>query len=114
MGLGRGVIGRRRRIDHRSGRVVGRRAHQRGRCHHDARAMVLGGRSRADHGTDRSPHDGAITATDLAADPATRALATNPQMFPDAAMQQRLRVFGPLSPEEEARFDERFARISQA
>ena len=50
----------------------------------------------------------------LAADPATKALATNPQMFPDAAMQQRLRVFGPLSPEEEARFDERFARISQA
>ncbi|QPN63233.1 PotD/PotF family extracellular solute-binding protein [Synechococcus sp. CBW1004] len=50
----------------------------------------------------------------LAADPATKALATNPQMFPDAAMQQRLRVFGPLSSEEEARFDERFARISQA
>lgn len=50
----------------------------------------------------------------LAADPATRALATNPEMFPDAAMQQRLRVFGPLSPEEEARFDERFARISQS
>ena len=50
----------------------------------------------------------------LAADPATKALATNPQMFPDSAMQQRLRVFGPLSPEEEARFDERFARISQA
>ena len=50
----------------------------------------------------------------LAADPANRALASNPQMFPDAAMQQRLRVFGPLSSEEEARFDERFARISQA
>lgn len=50
----------------------------------------------------------------LAADPATKALATNPQMFPDAAMQRRLRVFGPLSSEEEARFDERFARISQA
>jgi len=50
----------------------------------------------------------------LAADPATKALASNPQMFPDATMQQRLRVFGPLSPEEEARFDERFARISQA
>lgn len=50
----------------------------------------------------------------LAADPATKALATNPQMFPDSAMQERLRVFGPLSPEEEARFDERFARISQA
>jgi len=49
----------------------------------------------------------------LAADPATRALARNPQMFPDAAMQARLKVFGPLSPEEEARFDERFARISQ-
>ena len=50
----------------------------------------------------------------LAADPATRDLASNPQMFPDAAMQQRLHVFGPLSSEEEARFDERFARISQA
>jgi spermidine/putrescine transport system substrate-binding protein len=50
----------------------------------------------------------------LSGDPATRALATNPQMFPDAGMQQRLRVFGPLSAEEEARFDERFARISQA
>lgn len=50
----------------------------------------------------------------LAADPATRTLASNPQMFPDAAMQRRLHVFGPLSPEEEARFDERFARISQA
>jgi spermidine/putrescine transport system substrate-binding protein len=50
----------------------------------------------------------------LAADPATKALAGNPQMFPDASMQQRLRVFGPLSPEQEARFDERFARISQA
>ena len=50
----------------------------------------------------------------LAADPATRALATNPQMFPDAAMQRRLRVFGPLTPDDEARFDERFARISQA
>ena len=35
-------------------------------------------------------------------------------VFLSAAMQQRLRVFGPLSPEEEARFDERFARISQA
>jgi spermidine/putrescine transport system substrate-binding protein len=50
----------------------------------------------------------------LAADPATRPLATNPQMFPDAALQRRLRVFGPLSPEEETRFDERFARITQA
>lgn len=50
----------------------------------------------------------------LAADPATRALAENPQMFPDATMRKRLRMFGPLSPEEEARFDERFARISQA
>ncbi len=50
----------------------------------------------------------------LADDPATRALALNPQMFPDAAMQARLHVFGHLNPDEEARFDERFARISQA
>lgn len=58
-----------------------------------------------------SPVDGVQQI--LAAAPATRALASNLQMFPDAAMQARLRVFGPLSAEDEARFDERFARISE-
>ncbi|MFM7312549.1 MAG: spermidine/putrescine ABC transporter substrate-binding protein [Cyanobium sp.] len=46
-------------------------------------------------------------------EPATRSLARNLQMFPDAAMRERLRVFGPLTPADEIRFDERFARISQ-
>ena len=50
----------------------------------------------------------------LAKDPATAALANNPLMFPDPAKQQRLHVFGPLSEAEEARWDERFARITQA
>lgn len=49
----------------------------------------------------------------LAADPATASLARNPQMFPDATLQARLKMFGPLSPEEERRFDERFASITQ-
>ena len=49
----------------------------------------------------------------LAREPATAALARNPLMFPDTAMRARLKVFGPLSPADEARFDERFARISQ-
>lgn len=50
----------------------------------------------------------------LAKDPATAALANNPLMFPDPAKQRRLHVFGPLSEVEEARWDERFARITQA
>ena len=50
----------------------------------------------------------------LAKNPATAALANNPLMFPDPAKQQRLHVFGPLSEAEEARWDERFARITQA
>jgi len=49
----------------------------------------------------------------LAKDPATRAMAANPLMFPDAAMKARLKVFGPLDQKEEARFDERFARITE-
>lgn len=49
----------------------------------------------------------------LAKTPATAALARNPLMFPDRAMQQRLRVFGPLSEAEEARWEERFARITE-
>ena len=49
----------------------------------------------------------------LAKDPATAALANNPLMFPDPAKQQRLHVFGPLSEADEARWDERFARITQ-
>jgi spermidine/putrescine transport system substrate-binding protein len=43
----------------------------------------------------------------LARDPATAALARNPLMFPDAAMQKRLHSFGPLSDAEEARWEER-------
>ena len=50
----------------------------------------------------------------LAKNPATAALANNPLMFPDPAKQQRLHVFGPLIEAEEARWDERFARITQA
>ncbi|MFM7087627.1 MAG: spermidine/putrescine ABC transporter substrate-binding protein [Cyanobium sp.] len=49
----------------------------------------------------------------LAAQAATAALARNPQMFPDAALEARLRTFGPLSAAEEARFDARFAAITQ-
>jgi spermidine/putrescine transport system substrate-binding protein len=47
----------------------------------------------------------------LAADPATARLSASPLLFPDAAMRERLQVFGPLSAGEEARFDERFATI---
>jgi spermidine/putrescine transport system substrate-binding protein len=49
----------------------------------------------------------------LARDPATAELASNPLMFPDAATQQRLRVFGPLSESDEARWEERFAAITE-
>ncbi|MCS5693575.1 spermidine/putrescine ABC transporter substrate-binding protein [Cyanobium sp. FGCU-6] len=43
----------------------------------------------------------------------TAALARNPLMFPDRAMEARLKVFGPLAPAEEAQFDERFASITE-
>jgi spermidine/putrescine transport system substrate-binding protein len=49
----------------------------------------------------------------LAEDPATAKLARSPLMFPDAAMQQRLHSFGPLNEAEEARWEERFARITE-
>lgn len=49
----------------------------------------------------------------LAADPATAKLATNPLMFPDPAMEQRLHIFGPLNEADEARWEERFARITE-
>lgn len=49
----------------------------------------------------------------LAKDPATAALAANELMFPDGAMQQRLHSFGPLSESEEARWEERFASITE-
>jgi spermidine/putrescine transport system substrate-binding protein len=49
----------------------------------------------------------------LAKDPATASLARSPLMFPDAAMQSRLKAFGPLSESEEARWEERFARITE-
>ena len=49
----------------------------------------------------------------LAKDPATAALAANALMFPDGAMQQRLHSFGPLSESEEARWEERFASITE-
>ena len=49
----------------------------------------------------------------LAKDPATAALAANELMFPDAAMQQRLHSFGSLSESEEARWEERFASITE-
>jgi spermidine/putrescine transport system substrate-binding protein len=49
----------------------------------------------------------------LAKDPATAELARSPLMFPDGAMQQRLRSFGPLSETEEIRWEERFARITE-
>jgi spermidine/putrescine transport system substrate-binding protein len=45
--------------------------------------------------------------------PATAALARNPLMFPDREMDARLKVFGPLAAGEEARFDERFASITE-
>ena len=49
----------------------------------------------------------------LAKDPATAALARNPLMFPDAATRQRLHIFGPLGDQEEARWEERFAQITE-
>ena len=49
----------------------------------------------------------------LAKDPATAPLANNPLMFPEAAMQKTLHVFGPLSDQEEARWEERFAQITE-
>ena len=49
----------------------------------------------------------------LAKDPATAALAANPLMFPDAATRQRLHIFGPLDDQEEARWEERFAQITE-
>ena len=49
----------------------------------------------------------------LAKDPATAALAANELMFQDGAMQQRLHSFGPLSESEEARWEERFASITE-
>jgi spermidine/putrescine transport system substrate-binding protein len=49
----------------------------------------------------------------LAANPATARLAANPLMFPDAAMEERLHIFGPLGETEEARWEERFARITE-
>jgi spermidine/putrescine transport system substrate-binding protein len=49
----------------------------------------------------------------LRKDPATAALASNPLMFPDAEVQQRLHSFGPLSEKEEERWEERFARITE-
>jgi len=49
----------------------------------------------------------------LAKDPATAALAGNPLMFPDAATRQRLHIFGPLDDQEEARWEERFAQITE-
>ncbi len=50
----------------------------------------------------------------LADDPATAALAASPLMFPDAAERRRLHVFGPLDEREEARWEERFASITEA
>ena len=49
----------------------------------------------------------------LAQDPATAELARSPLMFPNAGMQARLKVFGPLNETEEARWEERFARITE-
>jgi hypothetical protein len=49
----------------------------------------------------------------LAKNPATAALAGNPLMFPDAATRQRLHIFGPLGDQEEARWEERFAQITE-
>jgi spermidine/putrescine transport system substrate-binding protein len=50
----------------------------------------------------------------LARTPGREDLATNPLMFPDPGLDQRLHSVGALSPQEEARFDERFARLTQA
>ena len=49
----------------------------------------------------------------LAKNPATAALAGNPLMFPDASTRQRLHIFGPLGEQEEARWEERFAQITE-
>lgn len=49
----------------------------------------------------------------LAAQPATARLADNLLMFPDRAMEGRLHIFGPLEEGEEARWEERFARITE-
>jgi spermidine/putrescine transport system substrate-binding protein len=49
----------------------------------------------------------------LAKDPATAALAGSPMMFPDAAMQRRLHNFGTLSETDDARWEERFAAITE-
>ena len=49
----------------------------------------------------------------LAKDPATATLAGNPLMFPDAATRKRLHIFGPLGDQEEARWEERFAQITE-
>lgn len=49
----------------------------------------------------------------LSKDQATARLASNPLMFPDAAMLKRLYSFGPLSASEEERWEERFARITE-
>lgn len=46
--------------------------------------------------------------------PGLQEMATNPLMFPDPGLDARLHSFGALSPQEEARFDERFARLTQA
>lgn len=42
------------------------------------------------------------------------AVADNPLVFPDAATQERLQIFGLLGEDEEQRFDEEFSRISGA
>jgi spermidine/putrescine transport system substrate-binding protein len=58
-----------------------------------------------------SPVEGVSTI--LGKDPATAELASNPLMFPDAAMLKRLHSFGPLSESEDERWEERFARIAE-
>ena len=50
---------------------------------------------------------------ELAADPETEALAENPLMFPDDAMNANLTVFGALDEDAEAEFDARFAEITE-
>lgn len=50
----------------------------------------------------------------LAADPRTARLAVSPLMFPDQADHAQLHVFGPLDLDEEARWEERFAAITEA
>jgi len=42
------------------------------------------------------------------------ALAESPLLFPDEATLSRLQTWGPLSEEEEAKFDEAFAKITGA